>query len=287
MNLKDYRYDGTHPLKLSGLPTSAPEEARAEKATLVKQTESNIARAAELQERLYAAGEEALVIALQARDAAGKDSLIKKVFSGLNPAALEVHSFKAPTATELRHDYLWRMNAALPPRGKIALFNRSQYEDVLAVRVHHLEKTYRLAPRCLEGDFFPRRYRQLKHWESYLYENGIRMVKVFLNVSEQEQRDRFLDRISLEEKHWKLSTADMKERALWDEYDAAYEDCINATATPESPWYVLPADAKWFTRYLMSEILVRTLEDMNPQFPPLPPEEIALLPQVMAALDIE
>lgn len=155
MNLKDYRYDGTHPLKLSGLPTSAPEEARAEKAALVKQTESNIARAAELQERLYAAGEEALVIALQARDAAGKDSLIKKVFSGLNPAALEVHSFKAPTATELRHDYLWRMNAALPPRGKIALFNRSQYEDVLAVRVHHLEKTYRLAPRCLEGDFFP------------------------------------------------------------------------------------------------------------------------------------
>lgn len=287
MNLKDYRYDGTHPLKLPGLPTSAPEEARAEKAALVKQTESNIARAAELQERLYAAGEEALVIALQARDAAGKDSLIKKVFSGLNPAALEVHSFKAPTATELRHDYLWRMNAALPPRGKIALFNRSQYEDVLAVRVHHLEKTYRLAPRCLEGDFFPRRYRQLKHWESYLYENGIRMVKVFLNVSEQEQRDRFLDRISLEEKHWKLSTADMKERALWDEYDAAYEDCINATATPESPWYVLPADAKWFTRYLMSEILVRTLEDMNPQFPPLPPEEIALLPQVMAALDIE
>lgn len=287
MTLKDYRYDGTRPLKLSPLPTGAPEDARENKAALVKQTEANIARAAELQERLYAAGEEALVIALQARDAAGKDSLIKKVFSGLNPAALEVHSFKAPTSIELQHDYLWRLNAALPPRGKIALFNRSQYEDVLAVRVHHLEKTYRLAPRCLEGDFFPRRYRQLKHWESYLYENGIRMVKVFLNVSEREQRDRFLDRIALEEKHWKLSTADIKERALWDAYDAAYEDCINATATPESPWYVLPADAKWYTRYLMSEILVRTLEDMNPQFPPMSPEESALLPQVMAALDVE
>lgn len=284
MQVKDFCYDGTHRLKLDSVPTDAGAE-KEHKAELVKCTESNLEQAAQLQEKLYAAGQEALVIAIQARDAAGKDSLIKKVFSGLNPAALEVHSFKVPNATELSHDYLWRIHAALPPRGKIGVFNRSQYEDVLAVRVHHLEKTYRLAPRCLTEDFFTRRYRQLRHWETYLYENGVRMVKVFLHVSQETQRDRFLDRVALEEKHWKLSAADWKERALWKEYDAAYEDCINETATPESPWYVLPADNKWYTRYLMSEILLHTLEEMNPQFPPLDPNEAAKLPQMMAELD--
>lgn len=284
MSAKDFRYDGEKKLKLAELSTGAGE-AKERKAELVRQTERNLEKAALLQEKLYAAGKEGLVIALQARDAAGKDSLIKKVFSGLNPAALEVHSFKAPSAAELSHDYLWRINAALPPRGKIGLFNRSQYEDVLAVKVHHLEKTYRLADRCLTNDFFERRYRQLRHWEEYLYDNGIRMVKVLLNVSQETQRDRFLDRMSLDEKHWKLSTGDMKERALWDEYSKAYEDCVNATATPECPWYVLPADNKWYTRYLMSEILLDTLEDMAPEFPPLDPEEAAKLPQIFEALD--
>ena len=286
MSAKDYRFDGSRNVSLKDMPTAAGD-AKAYKAELVQKTQENIARAAALQEKLYAAGQEGLIIALQARDAAGKDSLIKKVFSGLNPAALEVHSFKAPSSTELSHDYLWRINQALPPRGKIALFNRSHYEDVLAVRVHHLEKGYRLAPRCLTEDFFDRRFRQLRHWEEYLYENGLRMVKVFLNVSREEQRKRFLDRMELDEKHWKLSTSDMKERALWEEYDRAYEDSINQTATPECPWYVLPADNKWYTRYLMSEILVDTLEEMNPQYPPLDSAEAATLPQVMAELEQE
>ena len=286
MSLKDYRFDGSRSVSLKDMPTGAGD-AKARKAELVQKTQENIARAAALQERLYAAGQEGLIIALQARDAAGKDSLIKKVFSGLNPAALEVHSFKAPSSTELSHDYLWRIHQALPPRGKIALFNRSHYEDVLAVRVHHLERGYRLAPRCLTEDFFDRRFRQLRHWEEYLYENGLRMVKVFLNVSREEQRRRFLDRMELDEKHWKLSTSDMKERALWEEYDRAYEDSINQTATPECPWYVLPADNKWYTRYLMSQILVDTLEEMNPQYPPLDSAEAAKLPQVMAELEQE
>ena len=286
MSVKDYRFDGSRNVSLKDMPTAAGD-AKAYKAELVQKTQENIARAAALQEKLYAAGQEGLIIALQARDAAGKDSLIKKVFSGLNPAALEVHSFKAPSSTELSHDYLWRINQALPPRGKIALFNRSHYEDVLAVRVHHLEKGYRLAPRCLTEDFFDRRFRQLRHWEEYLYENGLRMVKVFLNVSREEQRKSFLDRMELDEKHWKLSTSDMKERALWEEYDRDYEDSINQTATPECPWYVLPADNKWYTRYLMSEILVDTLEEMNPQYPPLDSAEAAKLPQVMAELEQE
>ena len=286
MSAKDYRFDGSRNVCLKDMPT-ASGDAKAYKAELVQKTQENIARAAALQEKLYAAGQEGLIIALQARDAAGKDSLIKKVFSGLNPAALEVHSFKAPSSTELSHDYLWRIHQALPPRGKIALFNRSHYEDVLAVRVHHLERGYRLAPRCLTEDFFARRFLQLRHWEEYLYENGLRMVKVFLNVSREEQRRRFLDRMELDEKHWKLSTSDMKERALWEEYDRAYEDSINRTATPECPWYVLPADNKWYTRYLMSEILVNTLEEMNPQYPPLDSAEAAKLPQVMAGLEQE
>lgn len=286
MSAKDCRYDGSKKVLLKELSTTAGDN-KARKAELVAKTAENIARAAELQERLYAAGQEGLVIALQARDAAGKDSLIKKVFSGLNPAAMEVHSFKAPSSTELSHDYLWRINQALPPRGKIGLFNRSQYEDVLAVRVHHLEKGYKMAPRCLTDDFFDRRFRQIRHWEDYLYENGIRMVKIFLNVSRDEQRKRFLDRMELEEKHWKLSTTDMKERALWDEYDAAYEDCINQTATPECPWYVIPADNKWYTRYLVSQLLVDTLEDMAPEFPPMDSAEAAKIPAILEQLERE
>lgn len=286
MSLKDCRFDGSRTLKIKDLSTDVGSE-KSKKQELVAQTAENITRAAILQEKLYAEHKEGLVIALQARDAAGKDSLIKKVFSGLNPAALEVHSFKSPNATELSHDYLWRLHAALPARGKIGLFNRSQYEDVLVVKVHHMEKDYAMPARCISEDFYEKRYRQLRNWEEYLYENGYRMVKVFLNVSKETQRKRFLERIERDEKHWKLSTADMKERAEWDAYDRAYEDCINATATEHSPWYVLPADTKWYTRYLMSQILVDTLTEMDPQFPPIDPQEAAKIPQVMEQLEAD
>ena len=286
MSLKDCCFDGSRTLKIKDLSTDVGSE-KSKKQELVAQTAENITRAAILQEKLYAEHKEGLVIALQARDAAGKDSLIKKVFSGLNPAALEVHSFKSPNATELSHDYLWRLHAALPARGKIGLFNRSQYEDVLVVKVHHMEKDYEMPARCISEDFYEKRYRQLRNWEEYLYENGYRMIKVFLNVSKETQRKRFLERIERDEKHWKLSTADMKERAEWDAYDRAYEDCINATATEHSPWYVLPADTKWYTRYLMSQILVDTLTEMDPQFPPIDPQEAAKIPQVMEQLEAD
>lgn len=286
VDIRDYMYTGKTNLKIASLPTDAGEY-KLQKAELTEKTRENMEKVCELQEKLYAAGEEALVIALQARDAAGKDSLIKKIFSGLNPAALEVHAFKVPSALEASHDYLWRLNAALPPRGKIALFNRSHYEDVLAVKVHNLHKNYRLAPRCVGEDFFDKRYRQLRRWEEYLYETGTRMVKVFLNVSRDEQKKRFLDRMELDEKHWKLSTGDIAERAMWKEYDEAYEAAINETATPECPWFILPADTKWFTRYLMSEILLQTLTDMAPEYPPLDPKEAAKLPQVMEELAAE
>jgi len=287
MSLKNYRFDGSHKLNLKEMSTDATG-APGKKSELIAKTLENIQRAALLQEKLYAAGQEALVIAIQARDAAGKDSLIKKVFSGLNPAALEVHAFKGPSKEELSHDYLWRLHKRLPERGKICIFNRSHYEDVLVTRVHQMQKGYRMPERITQDPhFYEKRYAQLRNWEQYLYENGTRVIKIFLNVSQDEQRRRFLDRLELAEKHWKLSINDMKERALWAEYDEAYEDAINATGTKESPWYVLPADKKWYTRYLMSEILVATLEEMAPEYPPLDPEEAARIPQVLAELQSE
>ena len=284
MSAKDYLYDGERKLDLNTVSTGAGSH-KAEKETLIAKTAENITLAAELQEKLMAEKREGLVIAIQARDAAGKDSLIKHVFSGLNPAAVEVHSFKAPNSTELSHDYLWRINQALPPRGTIGIFNRSQYEDVLVTRVHEMEKNYSIPARCLTPDFYQRRYRQLRDWELYLYENGYRMVKVFLNVGQDTQKQRFMDRIERDDKHWKLSTNDINERMLWAEYNAAYEDCINATGTKEAPWYVLPADQKWYTRYLMSEILLHTLEDMDPQWPELSAAESAKIPSVLEVLE--
>ena len=282
--IEEYRFDGSNKLCIKEMPTCAEPSAR--KKDIIKRTEENMLQCALLQEKLYAEGKEGLVIAIQARDAAGKDSLIKKVFGKLNPAALEVHSFKAPTKEDLSHDYLWRLVKCLPPRGSIGVFNRSHYEDVLVTRVHQMEKGYAMPERVIEDkDFYRKRFTQLKNWEQYLYENGYRVVKVFLNVSKEEQRRRFIDRMELPEKHWKLSIGDMKERSLWKEYDAAYEDAINHTATEESPWYVLPADDKWFTRYLMSEILLDVLTDMAPEYPPLDPAEAAKVPQAMAELE--
>ena len=286
MALKDYCFDGKKVLKLREMPTGAGAYAD-RKAELTARTKENMARAAELQERMYAARQEGLVFALQARDAGGKDSLIKKVFSRLNPMALKITSFKAPNRTDLAHDYMWRINRAMPERGIIGVFNRSHYEDVLVVQVHQMQRDYNLPPRCKTEDFFQCRYRQLNNWEQYLWENGYRMVKVFLNISEEEQKQRFLDRVELPAKHWKLSAGDMKERALWEEYEKVFESCINATGTEHAPWYVLPADDKWFARYLMSEIIVKTLEDMDPQFPPLDAEEAAQIPVVLQDLESE
>ncbi len=284
MYANEYRFDGSSKLSLKEMPTGA--EPSAKKKECIAKTEANLAQCAILQEKLYASGTEGLVIAIQARDAAGKDSLVKKVFGKLNPAALEVHAFKAPTKEELSHDYLWRLNQRLPARGKIGVFNRSHYEDVLVTRVHQMEQGYAMPTRVTaDKDFYKKRFVQLRNWEQYLYENGYRVVKVFLNVSKEEQRRRFIDRMELPEKHWKLSVGDMKERALWKEYDAAYEDAVNHTATEESPWYILPADDKWYTRLLMSEILLEVLTDMAPEYPPLDPAEAAKVPQAMAELE--
>ena len=206
----------------------------------------------------------------------------------INPQGITVHSFKQPNSQELSHDYLWRAVRQLPARGSMAIFNRSYYEDVLIVRVHSLHKGYQMAQRCLDDpEFFQKRYRQIRHFEEYLYENSYRVVKVFLHVSKEEQKERFLERIERKEKNWKFSQGDVKERAYWEEYQKAYEKAINQTATPHSPWYVLPADNKWYTRYLLSQAVLETLKDIDPQYPAPPPEQEEQLQQCRKMLEEE
>ena len=241
-----YLFDGSHPCALRRLPCDSKDD-HVKKEDILAKTAENLEKMAALQDAFYADGREGLVIILQALDAAGKDSTVKHVMGGLNPQGVQVTSFKQPTSEELHHDFLWRVNKALPPRGSIAIFNRSYYEDVLVVQVHDLQKTYQMAPRVLEDskkDFFEKRYRQIRSYEEYLYENSYRVVKIFLHVSKDEQKKRFLERIDRPEKNWKFSCSDLKERMRFDEYLDTFDEVITATATKHSPWYAIPADQK-------------------------------------------
>ena len=282
MDLKDYCFDGEGALHLDELPHSAREAGvdKEQRPAYEARTAENLARIAALQEKLYAEGREGLIVLLQAMDAAGKDSVIKHVMGAVNPQGVDVVSFKQPSKEELSHDYLWRAACALPARGKIAIFNRSYYEDVLVVRVHRLHKGYQMPARCLDEDdkdFFERRHKQIRGFEEYLYDNGYRIVKLFLNVSREKQKERFLGRIDDEAKNWKFSSSDLKERAFWDEYQRVYADVLRDTASRHAPWYVIPADQKWYTRWLVSEAVLRALEEIDPHFPELPEGDQAML----------
>jgi PPK2 family polyphosphate:nucleotide phosphotransferase len=224
----------------------------------------------ELQEKLYAQDHWGVLLIFQAMDAAGKDSAIEHVMSGVNPQGCEVTAFKQPSSEELDHDYLWRTTRALPPRGTIGIFNRSYYEEVLVVRVHpELLDRQHLPKRCVGKDVFENRYEDIVNFERYLDRNGIIVRKFFLNVSKAEQRRRFLERIDEPEKNWKFSIGDVHEREHWSTYRESYERMIRATATPHAPWYVVPADNKWFTRLVVAAVIVETLEDLEVDFPVL------------------
>jgi len=230
--------------------------------------EEGIAALQDMQDKLYAQDQWALLIVIQAMDAAGKDSLIKHVMSGVNPAGCEVHSFKAPSAEELDHDFLWRHAFHLPARGEIGIFNRSHYEEVLVVRVHrellHEEKI----PRPLvTKKIWKERLEDICAWERYLGRNGVVIRKFLLHVSREEQRRRFLSRLEEPEKNWKFSPSDVKERKYWDTYMAAYEDAVRHTATPDAPWYVVPADNKWFTQLVVASAIVDTLRELRLTYP--------------------
>ena len=286
MKADAYRFDGKTSCDLSRLPTDAGAE-KGKKAEYAEKTAANLKKMESLQEAFYADGREGMVILLQALDAAGKDGTIKHVMGGLNPEGVTVYNFKQPTKTELEHDYLWRVGRCLPPRGGISIFNRSYYEDVLVVQMHQLHKGYRMADRVLQEsdrEFFEKRYRQICHFEEYLYENSFRVVKIFLHVSKEEQGKRFLERIEEPEKNWKFSSSDLETRERFEEYTDLYEEVIRETASDHAPWYVLPADQKWYTRYLVSEVLVDLLRQCDPRYPELSETERSRLAEAREVL---
>jgi len=225
------------------------------------------------QARLAAQDEFGLLVVLQALDAAGKDGAVKHVMSGVNPQGVWVRAFKVPSAEELNHDFLWRYTRELPPRGVIGIFNRSHYEEVLVVRVHPENLDRQHLPALARGkDVWAQRFRQINEWERHLVENGIHVVKVFLNLSRDEQRRRLLARIDDPEKNWKFSSADLAERGHWDEYQHAYSEVLSHTSTEWAPWHVVPADHKWFARIAVAAIVVDALAGIDPRFPELGPE---------------
>lgn len=244
----------------------------------------------ELQEKLYADGSKSLLIILQAMDAAGKDSLIEHVFGGVNPQGCEVTSFKTPSTKEYSHDFLWRHIIALPAKGKIGIFNRSHYESVLVCKVH---PEYNLSEKVWEdvkefdAQFWKDRYESIENFEKHLASNGTKIVKLFLHVSKEEQKQRFLDRLNEEDKNWKFSHGDLKERALWNKYQEAYETAISNTSKDHAPWFIVPADQKWFARVAAVQIIIDALEEMDLSYPDFPEESKKELLEAKKSLQSE
>jgi len=249
---------------------------------------SGVRALAKYQERLFAQDRWSLLAVFQAMDAAGKDGTIEHVMSGVNPAGVHVTSFKAPSEEELDHDWMWRHWKSLPERGRIGIFNRSHYEEVIVVRVHENLLAAQKIPRDLVGKrVFEERLRDIANFEDFLARNGTRVLKFFLHVSRDEQKRRFLERLDEPEKNWKFAVGDVRERQHWDAYHAAYEDAIRRTAAPHAPWYVVPADKKWFTRLLVAAAIELELESMDLSLPPPTPERTAALREARAELERE
>jgi len=247
--------------------------------------EENRRELAEAQELLYADGSHSVLIVFQAMDAAGKDGTIRHVMSGVNPQGCSVSSFKVPSATELSHNYLWRYSMALPARGMIGIFNRSYYEEVLVVKVHpEILERADLPAENVHKHIWKHRYEDINNFEQHLARNGTTILKFFLNVSKEEQRARFLERLEEPDKNWKFSSGDIVERGFWDDYMAAFEDAINATSTPWAPWYVIPADRKWAMRAAVSDIITTTIKDLPLAYPTVPDEERARLTEAKEQL---
>ncbi len=283
---KHYMYNGKEKFHIKKSSTHETSLCKSKEDALKKMVK-NEKKLDELQQKLYAEKKEGLIVVFQAMDAAGKDGTIAHVLQCLSPHGVYEAAFKSPSSTELSHDYLWRIIQKLPAKGEIAIFNRSHYEDVLIGKVKELYKTQPHADRINEKNVIPRRYKDIRHFEEYLYENNIRIVKIFLNVSKKEQAKRFLERIEEPEKNWKFSSSDVEERKYWDSYQEAFEDAINNTSTKHCPWYVVPADNKWYMRYVVSEIILHTLKDMDPQYPEVTEERKANFATLKTQLEKE
>ncbi len=264
---KKFRLKDFDPGDTAGLP----KEFKKESDVLLQRSTQQLA---ELQNMLYAQDRWALLLIFQAMDAAGKDSTIKHVMSGVNPQGCQVFSFKQPSIEELDHDYMWRSSKNMPARGRIGIFNRSYYEEVLVLRVHpELLEAERLPAPCLKGNLWKQRFENISAFERYATSNGIAIRKFFLHLSKEEQKRRFLARLEEPEKNWKFSASDVHERRFWDDYQQNYEDMIRHTSGKHAPWFVVPADNKWFTRLVVSSVIVHALKDMKLTYPEVSPEK--------------
>jgi PPK2 family polyphosphate:nucleotide phosphotransferase len=266
---KPYRITNGGKFRLKDIDPSDTGRLKSEDKPRAKEAlQIGVEALAELQDMLYAQDRWAVLLIFQAMDAAGKDGAIKHVMSGVNPQGCEVYSFKAPGANELDHDYLWRTHLRVPERGRIGIFNRSYYEEVLVVRVHpELLEHQKLPPRVVGKRIFEDRFREIRDFERYLTANGVAICKFFLHVSQGEQKRRFLERLDEPDKNWKFSPSDARERGYWKDYMRAYEDAIRATATDDAPWYVVPANNKWFTRVIVAAAIIDTLAGLDLHYP--------------------
>lgn len=284
LNIEQFRVDPNKKIKLKNYDPAFCDGFK-DKKEAEQRLQQDIEQLADMQYRLYAENKQALLIIFQAMDAAGKDGAIRHVFSGLNPQGCGVHSFKKPSTNELEHDYLWRHYNKLPDRGKIGIFNRSHYENVLITRVHPEFLMAENLPGIekvsdVTKSFWNERYRQINQFEKTIKGNGTTVIKFFLHLSKDEQKNRFLSRIENKEKNWKFSSADIEERAYWREYQKVYEKAISRTSTEHAPWYIIPADNKWFSHVAIGNIIVETLKQMNIQMPTIPDNEMKKLKQV-------
>lgn len=274
---KPYRVTDGEKFRLKDVdPKDTGDFKSEDKPRLKEALQSGVAALAELQDKLYAQDRWSVLLVFQAMDAAGKDGTIKHVMSGVNPQGCQVTSFKTPTSEDLEHDYLWRCQKQLPERGRIGIFNRSYYEETLVVRVHpEFLAGQKLPEECITKNIWDERYQDIRSFERYLRRNGTIVLKFFLHVSKKEQQKRFLERIELPEKNWKFSSADMKERGFWDQYQSAYEETIRETATKVAPWYVVPADNKWFTRLVVAAAVIDALASLDLDYPKVSDAKLA------------
>lgn len=284
MELSKLKIQDNCDFKLADIKTDCTYEFES-KEKAKSQLEKNIEKMVELQDKLYAEGKYGILIIFQAMDTAGKDGAIKHVMSGLNPQGTSVFSFKQPSSEDLKHHYLHRAFMHIPQRGQIQIFNRSYYEEVLVVKVHKLLKTENIPDELITDDIWERRYNEINNFEKYLFDNGIIPIKIFLHISKEEQRKRLLARIDDKAKNWKFSESDIKERKFWGEYQEAYEEAIANTGTKNAPWYVIPSDKKWFSRLAISEIMVKTLENLKLQYPKLNEDQIENLQKYKEELE--
>jgi PPK2 family polyphosphate:nucleotide phosphotransferase len=281
-----FRFDGSGEFHLRSYKTS--EKGGIDKAKGEKILEANRKRLNDFQEKLYAQDRWSLLLIFQGMDAAGKDSAIKSVFDGVNPQGCEVTAFKQPSTHELDHDFMWRSAIALPQRGRIGIFNRSYYEECLVVRVHpEILAKQKLPQRLVTRNIWRERFEDISAFERYLARNGTVILKFFLNVSKEEQRERFLDRLDQPAKNWKFSMADISERALWAKYQAAYQETIRHTSSAVAPWHVVPADHKWFARVVIGSTIVSALEKLDLKFPQVDQAELSEFKQIRKALEQE